>query len=100
MAVIYHEIGIWDGAWARLTIDESGTVFQSTGGAWPGMNGLSPAATPLEDAQYVYALADGRYLLSTGFVPYGIAPGAQAADLLAWREGEDWHVKRLEVERT
>lgn len=98
MAVIYHEIGIWDGAWARLTIDESGTVFQSTGGAWPGMNGLSPTATPLEDAQYVYALADGRYLLSTGFVPYGIAPGAEAADLLAWKEGQDWHVKRLVVQ--
>jgi len=30
----------------------------------------------------------------------GPLPGAQAADLLAWREGEDWHVKRLEVERT
>jgi len=60
--------------------------------------GINPG--DLEEASYIYLLPDGRYLLSTDFVPYGIAPGAQAADLLAWREGEDWHVKRLEVERT
>lgn len=99
MAVIYHTIAVWDGPqWAEFTIENGRFIAHE--GAWPGGYVAGKVDTPLEDASYIYLLPDGRYLLSTDFVPYGFAPEAQAADLLAWREWGDWHVKRLEVEKT
>jgi len=114
MGVTYEEIGApwFEPPAAALMIDEH-DMLTITGGYWPDVGG---AFVHVEDQQ-VQLLADDNavllaregeqgqpgagIVLSDVVLPYGALPVAGGlqiqphVDLLAWREADGWHVKRL-----
>jgi hypothetical protein len=98
---MYHDIE-WSGAGVAAQIAIEKTTLIVTAGAWPdfGKSVSMPAAeVPLvPEDRYVYLDRDGGIVVSDEFVPYGQDGQGNAnemLDLLAWREGEEWHIKRL-----
>jgi len=90
---------------ARVKI-ENGYVLSVSKGFWPDLFGgivpVSQSRIPLaENDQYIYLSRKGFIVPSSKPLPYGfrlVSGGYQAqehADLLAWKEGQDWHVKHL-----
>ncbi len=114
MATVYHDI---NATWfqppaARLEIDADGQLTVHAG-YWPD---VGEAFVELEDARLLLTDGDQVVLLARADVgdrsrpgiavsehmqPYGLQPVAGGyelqphVDLLAWREGETWHIKRL-----
>lgn len=108
MDVVYHDIDArWfepPTAWLEIDADGQLTVHE---GFWPDVGGafvaVHTASLPLVASDGAVMLArEGPQLTPSDQVqPYGMRPVAggyevQAyVDLLAWREGDDWHIKRL-----
>lgn len=98
---MYHDI-YWERADQAAILTISQDTLKVTAGKWPGFGvlaGVSAASVALlpEDA-FIYLGRAGQIVISDDFLPYGIAGDGELAemlDLLAWREGDEWHIKRL-----
>jgi|GEM_PF-3822642 len=98
---MYHDIGWYEaGSAAQIAISNSTLVV--TAGTWPdfGRNVSVPAVRVelLPEEQFIYLDREGNVVVSDGFIAYGQDAAGNAnemLDLLAWREGDEWHIKRL-----
>ena len=86
---------------AQIAIDESGNLTVSRG-QWPHFAGpvqTHGVAVALEPGDaFIYLDQEGGIVVSDAFMAYGRDGAGNAnemLDLLAWREGSEWHVKRL-----
>ena len=101
MAVVKeHGVRLWmDERPLEMMIDETG-VLHLSGGGWPYWGGavlsVQPADLSLEGAVAVYLTHDGRVIVSDVELSYG--EDLETFDLLAWRDGDGWNIKRLIVE--
>ena len=98
---MYHDIG-WSGADSAAQITIEVNTLAISAGAWPDF-GRSVSVPAVEvqlapDDRYVYLDREGGIVVSDEFLPYGQDPAGnpnEILDLLAWREGDEWHIKRL-----
>jgi hypothetical protein len=79
-----------------------GNILVVTTGEWPYFGGVQEvkacAANLLPEDRFVYLDPSGQIVLSADPIAYGrnLAGKDQTMrDLLAWKEGEDWHAKEL-----
>ena len=98
---MYHDIG-WPQASGAAQIAIEGGTLAVTAGFWPDFGGtvsVPEAQVQLApEDQYVYLNRDGDIVVSDAFIAYGQDTAGNAnemLDFLAWREGEEWHMKRL-----
>lgn len=98
--IIIHEIIVPLANPARLLFGEKGVTIQE--GFWPDFGENVPIAeqtvTLGGGITHYYLTRDGVLLWTNAFRPYGRNLAGQdnaMLDLVAWRVGDDWHVKRL-----
>jgi hypothetical protein len=101
--IYWDEVGLGDTTAAAIAID--GEAFTITPGWWPDIQHYAvPVATAsvdlLETDAFIYldyaadANTERGITLSDSFLPYGQGR-TDYADLLAWKEVGEWHIKRL-----
>lgn len=102
--MIEHIIRIASGAWPNLEtpaeFEVAGDQLIITAGEWPDFDGavinISPNLIALDPTdQFVFLGRNGSLYISPEFLSYGAEE--PIADLLAWREDGEWHIKKLEV---
>lgn len=95
---MYHEINVRLEEPAQIAIE--GGQLTVTAGHWPDFGDPVAVGSVVETLQdtdrFVYLDRQGGLVLADGFIPYG--QGHEMCDLLAWRENDEWHVKRLVTE--
>lgn len=97
---MYHDIAVDLSNPAKITIGEDQLTV--TAGAWPTFGEpmrLADVTEVLEASdRFVYLDHGGEIVLAEDFIPYGhdgVGQSNELLDLLAWREEESWHIKRL-----
>lgn len=98
---MYHDIG-WPDTANAAQISINNDTLSITAGTWPDF-GRSVSVPAVEvqlapEDQFIYLDREGNVVVSDQFLAYGQSPGGsvnEMLDLLAWREGNEWHVKRL-----
>ncbi len=98
---MYHDIK-WPFVANAAQISISNDTLAVTAGTWPDFGQVVqvPAvqATLAPEDQYIYLDRQGEIVISDVFIPYGQNMAGntnEMLDLLAWREGDEWHIKRL-----
>jgi len=99
-----HTIRVDSAKWPTLDIPAGisivGDQLTVSAGSWPDFGGaviaLSPMALTLDPSDgYLHLGRDGSIYLSAESLPYG--PDLPEADLLAWKQEGQWHIKKLEI---
>ncbi len=97
---MYHDIGV--GFTRAAQIEIAGSTLAVSAGQWPSSGGevAVPAANAdlLDSDSFVYLDRQGGIVVSDEFIPYGQDAAGhdnEMLDLLAWKEGDGWNVKRL-----
>ena len=98
--IIIHEIIVPLANPARLLFGEKGVTIQE--GFWPDFGENVPVGEQTvafgEGITHYYLTRDGVLLWTNAFVGYGrdlAGLDNEMLDLVAWKDGDDWHVKRL-----
>ena len=96
---MYHYVG-WPRAPYAMQIAIDGGTLTVTGGQWPGSDvPIQSVQAALQDSDcYVFLNRTGVIVLTDTFLTYGwdaLGNTNEMLDLLAWREGEEWHIKQL-----
>jgi len=98
---MYHNIG-WPNAGSAAQIAVDGNTLNIKAGTWPDFRrSVSVPAAQVQLApedRYVYLDREGGIVVSDELIAYGQDPAGntnEMLDLLAWREGEEWHIKQL-----
>lgn len=78
----------------------SGGQADISAGQWPDQNGVvidvpSRQVTLIASDRAIYLARDGDVYVSPQ--PLDYRPGGPLADILAWFDGTEWHVTKLEV---
>ncbi len=97
---MYHDIAVSLSNPAHIAIE--GDILTITAGQWPDFAGPvdvpDVSETLLDSDSFVYLSRERDVVLSAEFVPYGIGTTGETnelLDLLAWKDGDGWHIKRL-----
>ncbi len=97
---MYHDISVALQDCASINIVDGRVIVGA--GNWPDFSAaisVRAGEIPLaQDDAWVYLDREGQVVATAEFVPYGETGYGQPnpmLDLLAWREGAEWHIKRL-----
>lgn len=99
--MIRHKINV-SSVKEPASISIEGSVVTIGAGNWPDFDGAVAVEGVTFDLAggdtYIYLDRDGGMVVSASFIPYGQDMAGEQhpmLDLLAWRQGTEWHVKEL-----